>query len=197
MPAPIRLASLAAAAVLALVACRGGAPDGEGAEADSVLPLDSLTESETAQFRPDPSRYPEMLEGRLDTVDMVGRSDDAAWHVQVMNYTPQSTAMTYAAWYVGPDSFVSFAADHQPRLVDDLGNVYQGIAVTENPRIRVESGSTAVGVFVFRGGVRSGADSLTLHVNDSTAPVIRVGPFGVRHEPREPGRMRVEPGSGN
>lgn len=178
---------LALAALLAVAACGDGAPEA-GPAADTLADtLDpdtlGLTAAEEEAFRVDPSRYGEMADGRLDTVDMTGRSGAAAWQIQVMNYTPRHIAMTYAAWYTGPDSLALFAADGQPRLVDDLGNVYEGVMVADNPRIKIETGTTGVGAYVFEGPLDPAADSLTLHVNDSTPPVIRVGPFGVEHEP--------------
>ena len=105
---------------------------------------------------------------------------DAAWQVQYLNYAEGHVAMTYAAWYTGPDSLVQFAADGQPYLLDDAGNRYEGVATPTNPRIKVETDNTAVGVFAFGPGLSPGADSLTLYVNDSTEPVIRVGPWPVR-----------------
>ena len=99
--------------------------------------------------------------------------------------------MTYAAWYTGPDSLVQFAADGQPYLIDDEGNRYEGVVTPDNPRIKVESGSTAVGVLAFAPGLSPLADSLSLHVNESTAPVIRVGPW-----PVPPGSARApQPGA--
>ncbi|MDX1661582.1 MAG: hypothetical protein R3326_07310 [Gemmatimonadota bacterium] len=164
---------------LALGACADAEPEPEEpGEADTF----TLTEEEKASFAVDPLKYPEMQDGRLDTVDMIGRSGDAAWHVQAMNYADEYIGMTYAAWYTGPDSAVRFAADGQPHLEDDLGNVYSGQVVAHNPRIEVETGTTAVGVYVFADPVAQNADSLTLHINDSTPPVIRIGPFGVDHQ---------------
>lgn len=189
---PGRVTALAFGLAVAL-AC-GDAETEEEPVAEEV-PLDSLTAAEEAGFAVDPTRFPEMEEGRLDTVDMIGRSDDAAWHVQVMNYHPRYTAMTYAAWYTGPDSIVRFAADHQPYLMDDLGNRIEGAVVLDNPRIRIERGTTAVGVYVFDGSVAGRADSLTLYVNDSTPPVIRVGPFGVEHS--TDGGLRMEASGGS
>lgn len=184
----LMIATLAAAPL----ACADVEPEAEGpGEVDSF----ELTEEEKSAFAADPLKFPEMHDGRLDTVDMIGRSDDAAWHVQVMNYAEGHTAMTYAAWYVGPDSVVRFAADGQPRLVDEDGNVYEGMVVPDNPRIEIETGTTGVGVLVFQSPVAPTADSLTLHVNDSTPPVIRVGPFGVEHEAASGDlRMGAEPG---
>ncbi|MGH7543533.1 MAG: hypothetical protein ACREK7_06290 [Gemmatimonadota bacterium] len=180
------------------VACDRGAPADEPAPADTVLP-DTLTAEEQSGFAVELDRFREMEGGRLDTVDMIARGDDAAFHVQVLNYGTDYTALTYAAWYTGPDSAVMFAADDQPRLVDDLGNVYRGIVIPDNPRFEVETGTTAVGVYVFRPVLAQQADSLTLMINDSTPPVLRIGPFGVQHEamPREedPGRrLRMQAG---
>lgn len=141
-------------------------------------------------FWVDPAQYDEMASGRLDTVDMTARAADAAWQVQQMNYGDRWIGMTYAAWYTGPDSLVRFAEDGQPYLMDNLGNVYEGEMVGDNPRIKVETGTTAIGVFVFQPAIAAGADSLTLHVNDSTPPVLRVGPFGVRHD-APPGGVEV------
>lgn len=176
---------------LFLGACDRGTPGDEAAPADTALP-DTLTSAEQSDFAVELDRYQEMQGGRLDTVDMIARSDDAAFHVQVLNYGPGYTALTYAAWYTGPDSAVMFAADDQPRLVDDLGNVYRGIVIPDNPRFEVATGTTAVGVYVFRPVLAQEADSLTLMVNDSTPPVLRIGPFGVYHEaaPREEDRSR-------
>lgn len=182
------------AAVVLLCACKGGEPETEaGIPADSLV--DTLTTAEQEAFAVDPLRYPEMRGGRLDTVNMIAETEHAAWHAQAMNYKPNYIAMTYAAWYTGPDSVALLAVDGQPHLVDDLGNVYRGVLVPENPRFKVASGTTAVGVYVFQPGVAADADSLTLFVNDSTAPVFRVGPFGVRHDatgPLSPGRRGVE-----
>lgn len=192
-PDPARLATLPIAAVVAgLVAC--GAPPADESMAPQGRP-DTLTTSEQERFAVDLDRFPEMDGGRLDTVDMVGRADGAAWHVQVLNYAPRHTAMTYAAWYMGEADEVLFAADRQPRLEDDLGNVYEGIVLPTNPRFRVEEGTTAVGVFVFRPAVAARAESLTLHVNESSFPVLEIGPFGVRHEPAErpASGLRMEP----
>ncbi|MDX1623081.1 MAG: hypothetical protein R3199_03785 [Gemmatimonadota bacterium] len=189
----------AAFGVAVSLGCGEAGTDGNGDEEPVAeeAEIDTLTSEEKETFAVDPTRYREMEGGRLDTVDMVGRSDDAAWHVQVMNYAPGFTAMTYAAWYVGPDSVAWFAADHQPYLEDDLGNRYEGVEVLDNPRIKVESGTTAVGVYVFDERLSARADSLTLHVNDSTAPVIRVGPFGVEHQPADTaGGGKVEMGAG-
>lgn len=164
------------------VACGRGDGD-RGADAfRDTLAGDTVAGEESEDFWVDPAPFAEMKDGRLDTVDMVGRSDDAAWHVQQMNYTDQFIAMTYATWYIGPDSLVHFAADRQPYLRDDRGNVYEGNLVPDNPRIKIETGTTGVGVYVFDGPVAPEADSLTLYVNDSTPPVIQVGPFAVEHE---------------
>jgi hypothetical protein len=171
--------------VLMGVACDRGAPGDETAPADTLLP-DTLTASEQSGFAVELDRFREMQGGRLDTVDMIARGDDAAFHVQVLNYGSEYTALTYAAWYTGPDSAVMFAADDQPRLVDDLGNVYRGIVIPDNPRFEVETGTTAVGVYVFRPVLAAQADSLTLFVNDSTPPVLKVGPFGVQHDATAP-----------
>lgn len=191
----IRHTMMIVALPLALQACGDAEPEPEDpGEADTFV----LSEEEEAAFAVDPLKYPEMQDGRLDTVDMVGSSDDASWHVQAMNYTDQYIAMTYAAWYVGPDSVIRLAADGQPRLVDDLGNVYQGQVVAHNPRIEVETGTTAVGVYLFADPLAQGADSLTLHVNDSTPPVIRVGPFGVDHQAGSGGlQMGASPSGGS
>ncbi|MFN2383689.1 MAG: hypothetical protein ABR559_05430 [Gemmatimonadota bacterium] len=167
-----------------VTACGGDAGPDADVAADSLAP-DTLTSQEQSAFAVDPLRYTEMQDGRLDTVDMISRADDAAWHAQAMNYTPNFIAMTYAAWHSGPDSVANFAADGQPRLEDNLGNVYRGLTVPNNPRIKVEAGTTAVGVYVFNPQLAAGADSLTLFLNDSTAPVIRVGPFGVEHSSSE------------
>jgi hypothetical protein len=83
--------------------------------------------------------------------------------------------------------------------VDNLGNVYRGIVIPDNPRFEVETGTTAIGVYVFRPVLAQQADSLTLMVNDSTPPVLRIGPFGVYHEAtmrrEDPGRrLRMQPG---
>lgn len=171
----------AAALAFALASGCGGDGTGDPAPADAERP-DTLTSQEQQAFAVDLDRFREMQGGRLDTVDMTARGDDAAFHVQILNYTDEFTALTYAAWYTGPDSSVMFAADDQLRLEDDLGNTYRGVVVPTNPRVEVERGTTAVGVYVFRPAVDPQADSLTLFVNDSTPPVLRVGPFGVRHE---------------
>lgn len=188
-----RIPLAALIALLALTtACGGDATDEEAAPADAASGDTSAWA--TDDFWVDATRFTEMSRGRLDTVDMVVRSDDAAWHVQQMNYGDSWIGMTYAAWYVGPDSLVRFAADRQPVLVDDRGNVYQGVMVGDNPRIKVETGTTAVGVLIFEPAIAPEAGSLTLHVNDSTPPVILVGPFGVRHEAGPP---RPEVGAGS
>ena len=179
------------------VACDRGAPADEATPADTVLP-DTLTADEQSAFAVELDRFQEMQGGRLDTVDMIARGDDAAVHVQSINYSPEYTALTYAAWYTGPDSTVMLAADDQPRLVDDLGNTYRGIVIPDNPRFEVETGTTAVGVYVFRPVLAPQADSLTLIVNDSTPPVLKVGPFGVHHEAtlgdEDPARrLRMQP----
>lgn len=172
----------------------------EEAAEPAPLPLDSLTVEEQAQFAVDPTRFPEMADGRLDTVDMRGQvptgpNDVAAWHVQALNYASNHIAMTYAFWYTGPDSAANFAADRQPRLVDDRGNVYEGMLVPENPRLAIERATTGVGVYVFQPALVQGADSLTLTINDLTSPVIRVGPWGVHHTPPDTsGRIQVRPG---
>jgi hypothetical protein len=105
---------------------------------------------------------------------MLGRAEDAAWHVQVLNYRTDLIAMTFAAVYSGPDSVALMAADDQPHLEDNLGNVYSGVAIPSNPRFKVDSGTTAAGVYVFTPAVDTRADSLTL--------LIRVGPFGIFHD---------------
>ncbi|MGH7563938.1 MAG: hypothetical protein ACREK5_05900 [Gemmatimonadota bacterium] len=186
---------LTALAGLAL-ACGGGEPAIEPAPAADSL-TDTLTSAEQQSFAVDIDRYHEMEGGRLDTVDMLVRGDDAAFQVQVLNYTNEYTALTYAAWYTGADNAVMFAADGQPRLKDEMGNVYRGIVIASNPRFEVASGTTAVGVYVFRPAVAPEADSLTLYVNDSTPPVLQIGPFGVRHDagtgvPSGNLRMRAE-----
>lgn len=160
--------------VLALFACGGSAED-----EDDELSLDELSVEEESEFAVDPLRFPEMQDGRLDTVDAQGNDGDAVWHVQAINYTPSYTAITYAAWYTGTDESARFAADHQPYLLDDDGNHYVASAVPGNPRIQVERGTTAVGVLVFSPPLDAQADSLSLVVNDSTPPVIRIGPWSV------------------
>ncbi|HET6341965.1 MAG TPA: hypothetical protein VFG78_07255 [Gemmatimonadota bacterium] len=192
-----RAFGLAVCLLLLAAACDRGAPADEAAPADTALP-DTLTAEEQSGFAVELDRFREMQGGRLDTVDMIARGDDAAFHVQILNYGPEYTALTYAAWYTGPDSVVMFAADDQPRLVDDLGNVYRGIVIPDNPRFEVETGTTAVGVYVFRPVLAAQADSLTLFVNDSTPPVLRVGPFGVRHDAtsrvdESESRLRMQP----
>jgi hypothetical protein len=182
-PAPI-------AALLALaLACSNGKE--ETGLAEQPIPYDSITAAEMKRFAVDPRRFPEMQgTAPLDSIDMTARSsaDDAAWHVQWLNYAENHIAMTYAAWYTGPDSLVQFAADGQPYLLDDEGNRYEGVVTPDNPRIKVETDNTAVGVFAFGPGLSPGADSLTLYVNDSTEPVIRVGPWPVREDAaRAPG----------
>jgi hypothetical protein len=175
------------------LACADGgeeAPDSAG----QPIPYDSITAAEKERFALDPRRFPEM-EGTapLDSIDMTARSagEDAAWHVQYLNYASGHIAMTYAAWYTGPDSLVQFAADGQPYLVDDEGNRYDGVLTPDNPRIKIETDNTAVGVLTFGPGLSPLADSLTLHVNDSTPPVIRVGPW-----PVPPGAARApQPGA--
>lgn len=176
-----------------LAGCGGEDPAPE-AEAEPSLP-DTLTTREQTSFAVDLARHSEMSRGRLDTVDMTGTTDSAMWHVQVLNYRTDFIAMTFAAAYAGPDEQGLFAADGQPRLVDNLGNVYLGSVIPSNPRFAVDSGTTAVGVYVFRPALDIDADSLTLFVNETTAPVIEVGPFGTFHDPvaEEPGgqlRMR-------
>ena len=127
-----------AALTLGLATGCGGERAGDPAPADDERP-DTLTSEEQQAFAVDLDRFREMQDGRLDTVDMTARGDDAAFHVQILNYTDEFTALTYAAWYTGPDSSVMFAADDQPRLVDDLGNVYRGVVIPDNPRVEVES----------------------------------------------------------
>lgn len=172
---------LGAAALWVAVAC-SGAPEGESGLADKPVPYDSVTAAELEEFALDPARFPEMQgPGALDTVDQTARSagQDAAWQVQVLNYDTNHLAMTYAAWYTGPDSLVLFAADGQPYLLDEDGNRYEGVVTPDNPRLKIETDNTAVGVLAFAPGLSPAADSLTLYVNDSTAPVIRVGPWPV------------------
>ena len=176
-----RGATTAIIALAALVACEAPEPSPE-VDAPGDTLTDTLTTAEQRAYAVDPLRYPEMREGRLDTVDMLGETEDASWHIQAVNYSPRYIAMTYATWYTGAESLVMLAADGQPHLEDDLGNVYPGITIPGNPRFKVESGTTAVGVYVFRPALNPGAASLTLFVNDSTAPVLRIGPFGVRHD---------------
>lgn len=179
--APVGRAGLLALGLALALACGRGETADETAPPDPAA-LDTLTSVEQESFAVDLDRFHEMQGGRLDTVDMIARGDDAAFHVQILNYTNDFTALTYAAWYTGPDSAVMFAADDQLRLEDDLGNIYRGVVIATNPRFRIEGGTTGVGVYVFRPGVVAEADSLTLYVNDSTPPVLRVGPFGVRHD---------------
>lgn len=192
---PISLGGVLAIGCAVALACgRGDAP--EGTVTTDPAAIDTLTSAEQASFAVDLDRFHEMQGGRLDTVDMIARGDDAAFHVQILNYARDYTAMTYAAWYNGPDPSVMFAADGQLRLVDDLGNEYRGVVIVTNPRFEVEQGTTAVGVYVFRPAVVPEADSLTVFVNDSTPPVIQVGPFGVRHDPPPAGGtggLRLEP----
>jgi hypothetical protein len=169
------------AALFLVLACSG--ESGESGLAEQPLPYDSLTAVEQEKFALDPLRFPEMQgAGALDTIDMTARSTsgDAAWNVQVFNYTENHLAMTYAAWYTGPDSLVLFAADGQPYLIDEEGNRYDGVVTPTNPRLKIETDNTAVGVLAFGPGLAPTADSLTLYVNDSTAPVIRVGPWPIR-----------------
>jgi hypothetical protein len=122
---------------LGLAACQRSDPanttvDDPGAE----LP-DTLSAEEQLAFAIDLERYQEMADGRLDTVDMLGRAEDTAWHVQVLNYRTDLIAMTYATWYSGPDSAALMAVDDQPHLEDNLGNVYSGVAVLRSPAIHV------------------------------------------------------------
>ena len=172
----------------------------EEAAAPAPLPLDSLTAEEKATFTVDVTRYPEMQDGRLDTVDMKGEvqtgpEHGAGWHVQAVNYATTFTALTYVFFYTGPDSMARFAADHQPRLVDDEGNVYEGMLLPDNPRLEIEANATGMGVYVFEPALAQGADSLTLLINDATAPVLRVGPWGVYHTPPDTGStLRLQPG---
>lgn len=188
-----RFVPLLAALSIAAAACADADRGADEPAAGDSLP-DTLTTREQSRFAVDPLRYPEMRDGRLDTVDMIARGDAAAWHVQAMNYGDPFIAMTYAAWYTGPDSVARFAADGQPQLLDDVGNVYMGQVVPNNPRIEVETGTTAVGVYVFQGPLDTRADSLTLYINDTTPPVLTVGPFGVEHTPERGLRMGTEPG---
>lgn len=190
-------------AALGLALACSGQPEGESGLADTPAPLDSVTAAEMEKFALDPTRFPEMEgSGALDTVDQTARSatQDAAWHVQVLNYTTNHLAMTYAAWYTGPDSLVMFAADGQPYLLDDEGNRYDGVLTPDNPRLKIETDNTAVGVFAFGPGLSPAADSLTLYVNDSTEPRIRVGPWPVPRDAERatqpgppPGRRRTAP----
>lgn len=170
-----------AAALTFFLACSDGAQEETGL-AEQPIPYDSITATEMEKFALDPRRFPEMQgTAPLDSIDLTARSssEDAAWHVQYLNYAEGHIAMTYAAWYTGPDSLVQFAADGQPYLLDDEGNRYDGVLTPDNPRLKVETDNTAVGVLAFGPGLSPLADSLTLHVNDSTAPVIRVGPWPV------------------
>jgi hypothetical protein len=163
------------------------------------LPLDSLTAAERSTFIVDVSRYPEMQEGRLDTVDMMaevqtGPEDGAGWQVQAVNYAPDFIAISYVFFYTGPDSVARFAADNQPRLVDNLGNNYEGLLLPDNPRLEIEANATGMGVYLFQPGLVQGADSLTLMINAGTEPVIRVGPWGVYHTPADTGgSIRLQP----
>lgn len=185
-PRPFSLLLPLAGAGLLVVAgfpaCGGDGKPATDADAPVETLGDTLSLIEQQAFSVDLDRYPEMGDGRLDTVDMLGEADGASWHVQAVNYTDRYVAMTYATWYTGPDSVVLLAVDGPPHLEDDRGNVYRGILIPDNPRFKVQSGTTAVGVYVFQPAVNPAADSLTLFVNDSTAPVLRVGPFGVRHD---------------
>lgn len=174
----IRHALLAGCLAVAVAACGGDEGAGEPGD-DEELSLTELSPEEETEFAVDPLRFPEMQDGRLDTVDAIGRGDDAAWHVQAIAYTEPYTSITYAAWYTGSEAEARFAADHQPYLEDENGNRYDGMAVPANPRIAVERETTAVGVYVFMPGVEADADSLTLFINDSTPPVIRIGPWSV------------------
>ena len=66
-------------------------------------------------------------------------------------------------------------------LLEEEANRSLELAAGNNPRLKVETDNTAVGVLAFGpGGLSSTADSLSLFVNDSTQPVIRVGPWPVR-----------------
>ena len=202
IPIPFRGAmALHAALALSLApACSDGGSGADGGTADTLMPMDSLTASELEQFALDPTRFPEMQDGGpLDTVDMTERSagGDAAWHVQVLNYTANHLAMTYAAWYTGPDSLVLFAADGQPYLLDEEGNRYDGVVTPDNPRLKVETDNTAVGVMAFGPGLSATADSLTLFVNDSTLPVIRVGPWAIREGAQRAPAPGPPPGRGD
>lgn len=177
----LRRAPIVALLAVAL-ACSDGAPEETGL-AEQPIPYDSITAAEMKKFALDPRRFPEMQgNAPLDSIGLIARSaaGDAAWHVQFLNYSANHIAMTYAAWYTGPDSLVQFAADGQPYLLDDEGNRYAGVLTPDNPRIKIESDNTAVGVLAFGPGLSPEADSLTLHVNDTTEPVIRVGPWPVR-----------------
>ena len=178
-------------AALALVVACSGDPGSDSGLAEQPVPIDSMTAAEQEKFALDPLRFPEMTgTAPLDTIGLTERSaaGDAAWNVQIVNYDENHLAMTYAAWYTGPDSLVLFAADGQPYLVDDEGNRYEGVVTPNNPRLKIETDNTAVGVLAFAPGLAQEADSLTLHVNDSTAPVIRVGPWPIRPDAtRAPG----------
>ena len=186
---------LAAAAIAALLAAAcAGEPADDGVDEAALAALDSIEAVEDTTFVVDPARFAEMRGGRLDTVNMIGEGPDIAWHVQAMNYHADFIAMTYATWYVGPDSVVRLAADEQPRLVDEDGVEYPGALIPDNPRIAVETGTTAVGVILFEKPLSPDADSLTLYVNDSTPPVLRVGPFGVEHDAGSGLRMESRPG---
>ncbi len=190
MPRWSRVAALLLAA--AALACRGASETAEES-AEAPLPLDSLTPSELETLAPDPLRYPEMQGGRLDTVDMRSETPDALWEVQVINYADSHIAITYAFSYSGPDSATMFAADGQPRLEDNLGNVYQGVVVPDNPRLEIESGATGLGVYLFSPGLAQRADSLTLFINDSTPPILRIGPWGVFQAPSDGAPGQKEP----
>lgn len=184
--------------LLTLPALACGEREEEAVE-PAPVPLDSLTAEEEAMFAVDPTRFPEMQDGRLDTVDMqtqvpLGPEAIALWHVQAINYTPDYTAITYAFGHDAPDS-AFFAADRQPRLVDNLGNVYEGIGVAENPRLGAESATMSVGVYLFTPAIAAEADSLTLLVNETTPPVIEVGPWAVEHTPSDAGAIEVSPGN--
>jgi hypothetical protein len=184
-------ATIAVVVPLAIaLACSGESGDESGL-AEKPLPYDSISAAEQEKFALDPLRFPEMQgSGPLDSIDMTERSasGDAAWNVQFLNYAGNHIAMTYAAWYTGPDSLVLFAADGQPYLLDEEGRRYSGVVTASNPRLKIETDNTAVGVFAFGPGLAPTADSLTLYVNDSTPPVIRVGPWPVRPDAaRAPG----------
>lgn len=184
--------------LLTLQALACSEPEEEVAE-PAPVPLDSLTAEEEALFAVDPLRFPEMQDGRLDTVDMqtqvpMGPEAIALWHVQAINYTTDYTAITYAFGHDAPDT-AFFAADRQPRLVDNLGNVYEGAGVAENPRLAAESETMSVGVYLFTPALAAEADSLTLLVNETTPPVIEVGPWAVEHTPSDAGTIEVSPGN--
>ncbi len=176
------LISLLIAVGVSFTACQQSDPANTTVDDPEVELPDTLSAEEQSAFAVDLKRYQEMAGGRLDTVDMLGRADDAAWHVQVLNYRTDLIAMTYATWFSGADSAALLAADGQPHLEDNLGNVYNGVVIPSNPRFKVDSGTTAVGVYVFTPEVDTRADSLTLFINDSTSPTIRVGPFGIFHD---------------